>query len=298
MRAPEPRAHVGGGKGAAAPPPGSRVWGPAPPVRPGASRAHTAAGALWDRGLRRLPCARGGGGGYSQGAPRWHCPAASWLQRAPRTCWSRAEPPRPHRAAHRRGFRGPRSRAAWGPSPGLAPTFPGAAAAGSSGPRPLSLKSGSSRPYSDIAYGDPRVSWQRTQGQRHRHVSSAPGAGVRAGGGVAFGSRDTSSLKLGRGRRARRGCLGSSRHPLPRHSPLPALPRSAQCRAPETGPDARAAEGAGGGGGVRRGRWSGEGPHLPVEGPGLRPARPGISPTFSPPPSVPPTTNLPAASVA
>ena len=36
------------------------------------------------------------------------------------------------------------------------------------------------------------------------------------------------------------------------------------------------------------GRWSGEGPHLPVEGPRLRPASPGISPTFSPAPSVPP----------
>lgn len=191
MRAPEPRALVGGGKGATAPPPGSRVCGPAPPVRPGASRAHTAAGALRVRGLPRLPCARGGGGGYRQGARRWHCPAAGGLQRAPRTGWSRAEPPRPHRAAHRRGFRGPwrgRAGAAWGPSPGLAPTFPEAAAAGSSGPRPLSLKSGSSRPYSDIAYGDPRVSRQRTQGQRHRHVSSAPGAGARAGGGVAFGS--------------------------------------------------------------------------------------------------------------
>ena len=149
-------------------------------------------------------------------------------------------------------FRGPwrgRARAAWGPSSGLASTFPGAAAAGSSCPRPLSFKSGSSRPYSDIAYGDPRVSRQRTQGQRHRHVSSAPGAGARAGGGVAFGSWDTGSLKLGRGRRAQQSCLGSLGHPLPPHSPQPALPRSAQCQAPETGPDAQAAEGAGGGGG-------------------------------------------------
>lgn len=78
---------------------------------PGAVAAATAKGRLAGTALRPAGCSE-----------------------SPRTGWSRAEPPRPHRAAHRRGFRGLRSRAAWGPSPGLAPTFPGAAAAGQLGP--------------------------------------------------------------------------------------------------------------------------------------------------------------------
>lgn len=244
-------------------PPPALCWdqgAPAPAVCPGRWRRLQPRGAS----LAALPCGqRAAAGPADLLEPGWA--------------------PRPHRAAHRRAFadrapgrRGDPRRASRPPSRGRG--------CGSSGPRPLGhLKSGAPA-YSDIAYGDPKFLAATPQGQRHRHVSSAPGAGVRAGGGVKAGDRDTSSLKLGRAARAGgavwevHGILSLALSP---YLLCPAAPSAGLRRRDPT----RAAEGAGGGGGVRRGRWSGEGPHLPVEGPRAAPS--SLDATHSHP-SVPP----------
>lgn len=62
---------------------------------------------------------------------------------------------------------------------------------------------------------------------------------AQAGGGP-FAGGTPGSLGLGKGRRAA-GYSGSLKRPVPRHSPQPVLPRGAQGRASETGPDAKAA---------------------------------------------------------
>lgn len=103
---------------------------------------------------------------------------------------------------------------------------------------------------------------------------------------MAFGSRDTSSLKLRR--RARRGCLGSSRHPLLATRPYllcPAAP-SAGLRDGTRRPGCRGSwRGRVGEGAVERGRAA------PARrGPRLRPARPGSHPHSPHPFLSPPTT--------
>lgn len=173
--------------------------GPGTSRRPGASRAHAAAGALSGAAAPGPAVCRGDGDRRGVPGP----PRPGRLQRAPRTGWSlvsRRARVAPHaaealgdggrgRAQEARGGRrraDPRRAARpppWGRDCGrLRPA------------RPLRHKSGSSRPHAAGAHGDPRVSRRRTQGQKHHRVSSARAWGARAGGREggrpALGSRD------------------------------------------------------------------------------------------------------------